>query len=80
MYPYVDLSRGWMEDAERRASAHRHRRAARAARRARRAEGRGGQPSGTPGRAIDSGGTYDAATSATPIPSATAPLSRSTPR
>jgi hypothetical protein len=88
MYPYLDLARAWMEEAERRAQDHaRIRRARPYARRRRRRNATWGwltaggrQRSGTPGRAMDSGGTYDAAVKATPTPTRRAPLSRSTPR
>ena len=83
MYPQLDLARAWMAEAERRAERHHRVRAARAVARARRRAAVGAalrQRSGTPGRAIDSGGTYDAAVNATPMPTNTAPLSRSTRR
>jgi hypothetical protein len=61
MYPYVDLARAWMDEAERRARAHRHVRAARAAMRASRRPDApsavADQRAATPGRAIDRGGT-----------------------
>jgi hypothetical protein len=81
MYPQLDLARAWMAEAERRAERHHRVRVARAVARARRRDAAAArQRSGTPGRAIDSGGTYDAAVNATPRPTSTAPLSRSTPR
>jgi hypothetical protein len=87
MYPYLDLAQAWMDEAERRAQDHARIRRARLHTRGRRRRtatwwrpAGTRQRSGTPGRAMDSGGTYDAAVKATPTPTRRAPLSRSTPR
>jgi hypothetical protein len=56
MYAQDDLAQAWAAEARDRAARHRQRRAARAAR-ARRRVRRPAQASGTPGRAIDNGGT-----------------------